>query len=133
MCVCACVCVCVCVCAFTIAGPGECVGEDEVRLDEWTTVVAERDRNDGSLIVNDAPAVKGTHLYTYTPVYTYVYTPVHTYIHCTTSYLQLSYTSPSPVSPTMDFTRFRTAVHFGGLNLIVGDLFTKQRNWQQPS
>ena len=40
-------------------GAGEFVSEDRVRLNEWTTVIAERNRNDGSLIVNDAPAVKG--------------------------------------------------------------------------
>jgi len=45
-----------------ISGAGEIVSEDRIRLNEWTTVVAERDRNDGSLIINDAPAVKGTPL-----------------------------------------------------------------------
>jgi len=51
---------CVCVCVNVSSGAGEIVSEDRIRLNEWTTVVAERDRNDGSLIVDDAPAVKGT-------------------------------------------------------------------------
>jgi len=40
-------------------GPGEFISEDTVQLNEWTTVIAERNRNDGSLIVNEATAVKG--------------------------------------------------------------------------
>jgi len=52
----------VCVCVV-IPGAGEFVSEDRIRLNEWTTVLAERDRNDGSLIVNDAPAVKGPSLH----------------------------------------------------------------------
>ena len=40
-------------------GPGEFISQDAVQLNEWTTVIAERNRNDGSLIVNEATAVKG--------------------------------------------------------------------------
>ena len=47
-----------CLCVV-VAGAGEIMSEDPLRLDEWTTVIAERNRNDGSLIVNDATAVKG--------------------------------------------------------------------------
>jgi len=53
------VCVCVCVCGKMTSGAGEIVSEYPISLDEWTTISAERNRNDGSLIVNDAPAVKG--------------------------------------------------------------------------
>jgi len=42
-----------------IAGPGEFISDQPLQLNEWTTVIAERNRNDGSLIVNDAAAVKG--------------------------------------------------------------------------
>jgi len=42
-----------------LSGAGEIVSEYPISLDEWTTISAERNRNDGSLIVNDAPAVKG--------------------------------------------------------------------------
>ena len=45
--------------SVVVAGPGEIISEDPLRLDDWTTVIAERNRNDGSLIVNDATAVKG--------------------------------------------------------------------------
>jgi len=40
-------------------GPGEFISDDPLQLNEWTTVIAERNRNDGSLIVNEATAVKG--------------------------------------------------------------------------
>jgi len=40
-------------------GPGEFISRDPVRLNEWTTIIAERNRNDGSLIINEETAVKG--------------------------------------------------------------------------
>ena len=71
-----------------------------------------------------------TRIHLYTPTCVHLYTPIYTVPrHISNS--RTLHRFPSP--PTMDFTKFRTAVHFGGLNLIVGDLFTKQRNWQQPS
>jgi len=59
----------------TCIGPGEFISDDPVQLDEWTTIIAERSRNDGSLIVNDAPAVKGILLYLF------IYLLTKRYIH----------------------------------------------------
>lgn len=49
--------------ATCAVGPGEFVSRDRIRLNEWTTVIAERNRNDGSLIVDEQTAVKGRLFY----------------------------------------------------------------------
>jgi dystroglycan 1 len=44
----------------TGSGPADIRSSEKISVDEWVTVVVERNRQDGSLIVNDAVAVKGS-------------------------------------------------------------------------
>jgi len=66
-----------------LVGPGEFISEDRVQLNEWTTVIAERNRNDGSLIVNEATAVKGLAsalLFIHSFILSFIHSFIHSFI-----------------------------------------------------